>query len=50
MLLPPWDTHATLDRLTLLLRRYQPRIVVALGDRSTTPRAPPASPPAKSPG
>ncbi len=32
MLLPPWDTHATLDRLTLVLRRYQPRIVVALGD------------------
>ena len=32
MLLPPWDTHATLDRLTLLLRRYQPRIVLALGD------------------
>src|SRR6185312_1768107 len=32
MLLPPWDTHATLDRLTLLLRRYHPRIVVALGD------------------
>ncbi len=32
MLLPPWDTHATLDRLTLLLRRWQPRIVVALGD------------------
>jgi DNA ligase-associated metallophosphoesterase len=32
MLLPPWDTHATLDRLTLLLRRYRPRIVVALGD------------------
>ena len=31
-LLPPWDTHATLDRLALLLRRYQPRIVVALGD------------------
>ncbi len=31
-LLPPWDTHATLDRLTLLLRRYQPRVVVALGD------------------
>ena len=31
-LLPPWDTHATLDRLTLLLRRYQPRLVVALGD------------------
>ena len=32
MLLPPWDTHVTLDRLTLLLRRWQPRIVVALGD------------------
>src|SRR5689334_7462917 len=31
-LLPPWDTHATLDRLTLLLRRYRPRIVVSLGD------------------
>jgi DNA ligase-associated metallophosphoesterase len=31
-LLPPWDTHATLDRLTLLLRRYQPRLVIALGD------------------
>jgi len=31
-LLPPWDTHATLDRLTLLLRRYHPRIVIALGD------------------
>jgi uncharacterized protein len=31
-LLPPWDTHATLDRLVLLLRRYKPRIVVALGD------------------
>ena len=32
MLLPPWDTRATLDRLALLLRRYRPRIVVALGD------------------
>ena len=31
-LLPPWDTHTTLDRLTLLLRRYRPRLVVALGD------------------
>jgi uncharacterized protein len=31
-LLPPWDTPATLDRLTLLLRRWQPRLVVALGD------------------
>jgi uncharacterized protein len=32
MLLPPWDTHATLDRLTLLLRRWSPEVVVALGD------------------
>jgi DNA ligase-associated metallophosphoesterase len=32
MLLPPWDTRVTLDRLTLLLRRHRPRIVVALGD------------------
>jgi DNA ligase-associated metallophosphoesterase len=32
MLLPPWDTHQTLDRLALLLRRYQPAIVIALGD------------------
>ena len=31
-LLPPWDTHTTLDRLALLLRRYTPRRVVALGD------------------
>lgn len=31
-LLPPWDTHATLERLALLLRRWKPRIVVALGD------------------
>ena len=32
MLLPPWDTRVTLDRLALLLRRYRPRVVVALGD------------------
>lgn len=32
MLLPPWDTQATLDRLTVLLRRWKPKIVVALGD------------------
>lgn len=31
-LVPPWDTCATLDRLTLLLRRWRPRRVVALGD------------------
>ena len=32
MLLPPWDTHATLDRLTALLRRWSPETIVALGD------------------
>lgn len=32
MLLPPWDTHATLDRLATLLRHWQPAHVVALGD------------------
>ncbi|MFO1024984.1 MAG: ligase-associated DNA damage response endonuclease PdeM [Acetobacteraceae bacterium] len=32
MLLPPWDTHVTLDRLTLLLRKWSPETVVALGD------------------
>lgn len=32
MLLPPWDTHATLERLALLLRRWSPETVVALGD------------------
>jgi hypothetical protein len=31
-LLPPWDTGVTLDRLALLLRRYTPRTVLALGD------------------
>ena len=31
-LLPPWDTKVTLDRLALLLRRWQPRTVVALGN------------------
>jgi DNA ligase-associated metallophosphoesterase len=31
-LLPPWDTGLTLERLARLLRRYQPRLVVALGD------------------
>ena len=31
-LVPPWDTAATLDRLAHALRRWQPRIVVALGD------------------
>ncbi len=31
-LVPPWDTAATLDRLGLLMRRWQPALVVALGD------------------
>ena len=31
-LLPPWDSTATLDRLALLMRRYKPETVVALGD------------------
>jgi DNA ligase-associated metallophosphoesterase len=31
-LLPPWDTRTTLDRLALLLRRWRPRTIVALGD------------------
>jgi hypothetical protein len=32
MLLPPFDTTATLDRLAQLIRRWNPKIVVALGD------------------
>lgn len=32
MLLPPWDSRSTLDRLVLLLRRWTPRVVLALGD------------------
>ncbi|MGH7042725.1 MAG: ligase-associated DNA damage response endonuclease PdeM [Acetobacteraceae bacterium] len=32
MLLPPWDSRVTLDRLGVLLRRWTPRIVLALGD------------------
>ena len=31
-LVPPLDTRLTLDRLALLMRRYRPRTVVALGD------------------
>ncbi len=31
-LVPPWDTSATLERLALLLRRWRPVTVVALGD------------------
>ncbi len=32
MLLPPFDTRATLDRLILLLRHWRPRVLLALGD------------------
>jgi uncharacterized protein len=32
VLLPPYDTAATLGRLTRLITRYAPRLVVALGD------------------
>ena len=32
MLLPPYDTAATLQRLGRLIARYAPRVVVALGD------------------
>lgn len=31
-LAPPWDTQVTLDRLALLVRRWQPRTLVLLGD------------------
>ncbi len=36
---PPWDTHATLDRLHLLLRRYTPQTVLAMGDSFHDPQA-----------
>jgi DNA ligase-associated metallophosphoesterase len=32
VLLPPYDTAATLSRLARLIERYAPRVVVALGD------------------
>jgi DNA ligase-associated metallophosphoesterase len=32
VLLPPYDTGATLARLGLLIARYAPRVVIALGD------------------
>jgi DNA ligase-associated metallophosphoesterase len=32
VLLPPFDTAATLARLAILIERYAPRLVVALGD------------------
>jgi DNA ligase-associated metallophosphoesterase len=39
MLLPPWDTHTTIDRLSLLLRRWSPATVLALGDSFHDPQA-----------
>ena len=33
VLLPPYDTAATLARLTALIARYAPRVMVALGER-----------------
>ncbi len=32
VLLPPYDTAATLERLAALIERYAPRLVIALGD------------------
>ena len=32
MMLPPYDTAATLARLTAVMARWRPRVVVALGD------------------
>src|SRR4029077_5751731 len=32
MLLPPYDSAATLDRLVRLITRYAPRCLIALGD------------------
>jgi DNA ligase-associated metallophosphoesterase len=31
-LVPPWDSRLTLERLARAMRRYAPRVVVALGD------------------
>src|SRR5215467_1988926 len=32
VLLPPYDTMATLSRLALVIARHDPRVVIALGD------------------
>src|SRR5690349_20290422 len=40
VLLPPYDTAATLSRLALLIMRYAPRVVVALGDSFHDGRGP----------
>ncbi len=39
-LVPPWDTQATLDRLALLVRRWQPRTLVLLGNSFHDARGP----------
>src|SRR3954465_11573014 len=40
VLLPPYDTAATLARLGALIARYSPRVVVALGDSFHDGRVP----------
>ena len=40
VLLPPYDTAATLARLALLITRYRPRMVVSLGDSFHDGRGP----------
>ena len=40
VLLPPYDTAATLARLSQLIARYAPRVVVALGDSFHDGRGP----------
>ena len=40
VLLPPYDTASTLHRLTALMARYAPRVVVALGDSFHDGRGP----------
>ena len=40
VLLPPYDTAATLARLAMLIARYAPRVVVALGDSFHDGRGP----------
>jgi DNA ligase-associated metallophosphoesterase len=40
VLLPPYDTAATLARLSLLISRYMPRLLIALGDSFHDGRGP----------
>jgi DNA ligase-associated metallophosphoesterase len=40
VLLPPYDTAATLARLARLIERYAPRLVIALGDSFHDPAGP----------